>query len=171
VPHGCVGPKMIAFLETHRTALNYIVANDIEILWDQNYGPADSMEESAGGTRPTWLRCRVVFQLFDFITKAHFLRAWLKRHKQALLELDSGSATDTKVVVQRDNLFEDAYCKVGQGLSAADLRNNLVFKFDGEEGEDVGGLTREWFELISREIFNPDYAITTTSATSGLWGV
>ena len=164
VPHGCVGPKMIAFLETHRTALNYIVANDIEMLWDQNHGPADTMEGSAGGTRPTWLRCRVVFQLFDFITKAHFLRAWLKRHKQALLELDSGSATDTKVVVQRDNLFEDAYCKVGQGLSAADLRNNLVFKFDGEEGEDVGGLTREWFELISREIFNPDYALFSLGA-------
>jgi hypothetical protein len=101
---------------------------------------------------------------FDFLTKAQFLRAWLKRHKQALLQLSGEVAEDVKVVVQRENIFEDAFCKVGQGLSAADLRNNFAVKFDGEEGDDLGGLTREWFELLSREIFNPDYALFSLGA-------
>ena len=29
----------------------------------------------------------------------------------------------------------------------------------GEEGQDAGGLLREWYLIISREIFNPNYAL------------
>ena len=35
--------------------------------------------------------------------------------------------------------------------------------FLGEEGQDAGGLLREWYVIISREIFNPMYALFTTS--------
>lgn len=38
------------------------------------------------------------------------------------------------------------------------LRNNL-----DEEGQDAGGLLREWYVIISREIFNPMYALFTVS--------
>ncbi|RXG54495.1 E3 ubiquitin-protein ligase HUWE1 [Armadillidium vulgare] len=31
--------------------------------------------------------------------------------------------------------------------------------FSGEEGQDAGGLLREWYVIISREIFNPMYAL------------
>ena len=31
--------------------------------------------------------------------------------------------------------------------------------FVGEEGQDAGGLLREWFLILSREIFNPNYAL------------
>lgn len=33
----------------------------------------------------------------------------------------------------------------------------------GEEGQDAGGLLREWYVIISREIFNPMYALFTVS--------
>lgn len=33
----------------------------------------------------------------------------------------------------------------------------------GEEGQDAGGLLREWYIIISREIFNPMYALFCTS--------
>ena len=29
----------------------------------------------------------------------------------------------------------------------------------GEEGQDAGGLLREWYLIMSREIFNPNYAL------------
>ena len=29
--------------------------------------------------------------------------------------------------------------------------------FRGEEGVDAGGLTREWYECMAKEIFNPGY--------------
>lgn len=35
--------------------------------------------------------------------------------------------------------------------------------FAGEEGQDAGGLLREWYIIISREIFNPMYALFCTS--------
>ena len=34
----------------------------------------------------------------------------------------------------------------------------------GEEGQDAGGLLREWYVIISREIFNPNYALFKSSA-------
>ena len=34
-----------------------------------------------------------------------------------------------------------------------------VHVFIGEEGQDAGGLLREWYLIMSREIFNPNYAL------------
>jgi len=46
------------------------------------------------------------------------------------------------------------------GLSQKDLRKVWRLEFIGEEGIDAGGLTREWYELVTEELFNPE---------SGLW--
>lgn len=35
----------------------------------------------------------------------------------------------------------------------------LSIRFHGEEGVDAGGVTREWFQVMSRQMFNPDYAL------------
>uniref|UniRef100_UPI0039804973 hypothetical protein n=1 Tax=Salmonella sp. s51228 TaxID=3159652 RepID=UPI0039804973 len=35
--------------------------------------------------------------------------------------------------------------------------------FKDEDGQDAGGLLREWYLIISREIFNPNYALFTTT--------
>lgn len=35
--------------------------------------------------------------------------------------------------------------------------------FDGEEGQDAGGLLREWYIIVAREIFNPNYALFHTT--------
>lgn len=39
---------------------------------------------------------------------------------------------------------------------------NLFICLD-EEGQDAGGLLREWYVIISRDIFNPMYALFTVS--------
>ncbi len=33
----------------------------------------------------------------------------------------------------------------------------LSVKFHEEEGVDAGGVTREWYSILAREIFNPNY--------------
>ena len=38
-----------------------------------------------------------------------------------------------------------------------------IWLFIGEEGQDAGGLLREWYLIMSREIFNPMYALFMTS--------
>ena len=40
---------------------------------------------------------------------------------------------------------------------------NVGMMILGEEGQDAGGLLREWYVIISREIFNPMYALFCTS--------
>jgi len=35
----------------------------------------------------------------------------------------------------------------------------LSIRFHGEEGVDAGGVTREWFQVMSRQMFNADYAL------------
>lgn len=40
-----------------------------------------------------------------------------------------------------------------------ELRKRLYIKFNGEDGLDYGGLSREWFFLLSHEMFNPLYCL------------
>ena len=42
-------------------------------------------------------------------------------------------------------------------------KNRFYIVFEGEEGQDAGGLLREWYVIISREIFNPMYALFKVS--------
>ena len=38
-----------------------------------------------------------------------------------------------------------------------DLKKQLYVEFEGEQGIDEGGVSKEFFQLIVEEIFNPDY--------------
>ena len=40
------------------------------------------------------------------------------------------------------------------------------FEFIGEMGIDAGGLAREWFELVCKEIFDPDMGLWMSSTTN-----
>uniref|UniRef100_A0A8D0G4C5 HECT-type E3 ubiquitin transferase n=1 Tax=Sphenodon punctatus TaxID=8508 RepID=A0A8D0G4C5_SPHPU len=42
-----------------------------------------------------------------------------------------------------------------------DLKKKLKVTFVGEAGLDMGGLTKEWFLLLIRQIFHPDYGMFT----------
>lgn len=63
-----------------------------------------------------------------------------------------------KLGVRRDHILEDAFTKVMSVNSKKDLqRSRLYVSFAGEEGLDYGGPSREFFFLLSRELFNPYY--------------
>ena len=61
--------------------------------------------------------------------------------------------------IRRDRVFLDSYrsmhYKGGDEIKYAKLN----IRFLGEEGVDAGGVTREWFQVLSRQMFNPDYAL------------
>ena len=44
-------------------------------------------------------------------------------------------------------------------------KTKLWIEFDGEVGLDYGGVAREWFYLLSKEMFNPYYGLFEYSAT------
>ena len=67
--------------------------------------------------------------------------------------------------VRRDYLLGDSVSSV-MSLSQKDLRKVWRLEFIGEDGIDAGGLTREWYQLITEELFNPDIGLWTFSATN-----
>lgn len=64
-----------------------------------------------------------------------------------------------KLVVRRTQLLQDSVDAV-MSLGREDMRKRWRFEFLGEQGIDAGGLAREWFQLVTEEIFDPD---------NGLW--
>lgn len=67
--------------------------------------------------------------------------------------------------VRRDQVFLDSF-KSLYYKSASEIKDaRMNIKFQGEEGVDVGGVTREWYQVLSRQIFNPDYALFTPVAS------
>ncbi|CEJ01228.1 Putative E3 ubiquitin-protein ligase [Rhizopus microsporus] len=67
------------------------------------------------------------------------------------------------IKIRRDHIFEDAYAEIMR-QAPADLKKRLMIKFDGEDGLDYGGLSREFFFLLSHEMFNPFYCLFEYSA-------
>ncbi|KAJ1553967.1 hypothetical protein HK405_006391, partial [Cladochytrium tenue] len=66
--------------------------------------------------------------------------------------------------VRRAFVFEDSYHQL-HGKSGDEIKNSrLNVRFHDEEGVDVGGVTREWFSVLARQMFNPDYALFKPSA-------
>lgn len=68
--------------------------------------------------------------------------------------------------VRRSQIFEDSFHQL-QSQSVEDLKSRLSIKFYKEEGVDAGGVAREWFLVLSRAIFNPDYALFRAAADNG----
>lgn len=63
--------------------------------------------------------------------------------------------------IRRDHLVEDAIRKIPR-LKSDDLMKRLVVTFKGEQGIDQGGVSREFFYLLTSQVFSPDYGMFTT---------
>ncbi|CAG2175804.1 unnamed protein product, partial [Oppiella nova] len=131
--------KFLTFAETHRIVLNQILRQSSTPLAD---GPFSVLVDHT--------------RVLDFDVKRRYFRQELER-------LDDGARReDLAVHVRREHVFEDSYRELHRRASE-EWKNRFYIVFEGEEGQDAGGLLREWYTIISREIFNPMYALFTTS--------
>ncbi|XP_055324377.1 E3 ubiquitin-protein ligase Nedd-4 isoform X2 [Sitodiplosis mosellana] len=69
-----------------------------------------------------------------------------------------------EVKVRRASIFEDSYRIINTVNKTDILKTKLWIEFEGEAGLDYGGLAREWFFLLSKEMFNPYYGLFEYSA-------
>ncbi|XP_021441922.2 E3 ubiquitin-protein ligase NEDD4-like isoform X1 [Oncorhynchus mykiss] len=67
--------------------------------------------------------------------------------------------------LRRNAVLEDSYRRILSIKRADFLKARLWVEFEGEKGLDYGGVAREWFFLISKEMFNPYYGLFEYSAT------
>ena len=61
--------------------------------------------------------------------------------------------------IRRECLVDDSLKAVSEviGGGGEEIKKGLKINFKGEEGVDAGGLRKEWFLLLVREVFNPDH--------------
>uniref|UniRef100_A0A8D0AG96 HECT-type E3 ubiquitin transferase n=1 Tax=Sander lucioperca TaxID=283035 RepID=A0A8D0AG96_SANLU len=67
--------------------------------------------------------------------------------------------------LRRNAVLEDSYRRILSVKRADLLKARLWVEFEGEKGLDYGGVAREWFFLMSKEMFNPYYGLFEYSAT------
>ena len=112
--------KFLAFAETHRTVLNQILRQSTTHLAD---GPFSVLVDHT--------------RVLDFDIKRRYFRTELER-------LDEGiRREDLAVHVRRDAVFEESFRELHR-RSAEEWKNRFYIVFEGEEGQDAGGLLREW---------------------------
>ncbi|CAI9088204.1 OLC1v1022471C1 [Oldenlandia corymbosa var. corymbosa] len=94
-------------------------------------------------------------RLIDFDNKRAYFRSRIRQqHEQHL----SGPL---RISVRRAYVLEDSYNQLRM-RPTQDLKGRLNVHFQGEEGIDAGGLTREWYQLLSRVIFDKGALLFTT---------
>ncbi|XP_007479756.2 E3 ubiquitin-protein ligase NEDD4 isoform X2 [Monodelphis domestica] len=93
----------------------------------------------------------------DYKRKYEFFRKKMKKQN------DIPNRFEMKL--QRNTVLEDSYRRITTVKKSDFLKARLWIEFDGEKGLDYGGVAREWFFLISKEMFNPYYGLFEYSAT------
>ncbi|PKA67035.1 E3 ubiquitin-protein ligase UPL1 [Apostasia shenzhenica] len=94
-------------------------------------------------------------RLIDFDNKRAYFRARIRQQH------DQHPSAPLRISVRRAYVLEDSYNQL-RLRSAQDLQGRLTVQFQGEEGIDAGGLTREWYQLLSRVIFDKGALLFTT---------
>ncbi|EPQ58094.1 HECT-domain-containing protein [Gloeophyllum trabeum ATCC 11539] len=92
--------------------------------------------------------------------KRDFRRKLIYFRSQPSMRAQPGNC---QIKVRRNHIFEDSYAEIMR-QTPNDLKKRLMIKFDGEDGLDYGGLSREFFFLLSHEMFNPFYCLFEYSA-------
>ncbi|CAF0785839.1 unnamed protein product [Brachionus calyciflorus] len=131
--------KFLEFALTHRTVLNHILRQTSNNLSEEPYSVLVDFT-------------RMHTHILDFDVKRRFFRQELDKLK------DSIRGVDLAIHVRRNHVFDDSFRELNR-RSPDDWKHRFYIVFEGEEGQDAGGLLREWYMIISKEIFNPDYAL------------
>jgi hypothetical protein len=70
-----------------------------------------------------------------------------------------------KIAIRRKYLLHDSVDAV-MSLSREDMRKRWRIEFLGEPGIDAGGVSREWFELVTEQIFDPAFGLFLSSVNN-----
>ncbi|XP_053660446.1 E3 ubiquitin-protein ligase Nedd-4-like [Anopheles marshallii] len=92
----------------------------------------------------------------DYKQKYEYFKSQLQKPSNVPNKID--------IKVRRASILEDSYRVINSVTRLDLLKTKLWVEFEGETGLDYGGLAREWFYLLSKEMFNPYYGLFEYSA-------
>lgn len=126
-----------AFTEDHRKILNDLVRNNPKLL----NGTFDVLAKNS--------------KVLEFDNKRNYFSRRL-HDRRSEERIPHGTI---QLNIRRDQIFMDSFKNL-YFKSANEIKyGKLNIRFHGEEGVDAGGVTREWFAALSRQMFNPGYAL------------
>ncbi|XP_058461003.1 probable E3 ubiquitin-protein ligase HERC4 isoform X2 [Malaya genurostris] len=87
----------------------------------------------------------------------------------AMLRSDMAVSQFIVLNVTRDNIVQDTLRELAQ-YTANDLKKPLKVRFHGEEAEDAGGVRKEFFMLLLKDVIDPKYGMFKTYEDSrAIW--
>uniref|UniRef100_A0A6P7FZ82 E3 ubiquitin-protein ligase n=1 Tax=Diabrotica virgifera virgifera TaxID=50390 RepID=A0A6P7FZ82_DIAVI len=92
----------------------------------------------------------------DYKRKYEYMKTQLKKPNNVPNKFE--------IKIRRRSILEDSYRVITSVSRIELLKTKLWVEFEGEVGLDYGGLAREWFYLLSKEMFNPYYGLFEYSA-------
>lgn len=134
---------LVSFVATNKILLNALIRSNPSLLEKGLRAMA-----IVPGCRP----------FLDFDVKRQWFRTCLRRLRQHASRRHGG----LRLHIRRKHVFEDAYHQLTV-RNAEEMRGRLSITFRDEEGVDAGGLSREFFAILAKEMFNPNYALFTST--------
>lgn len=152
-PQPITSPRFIEFVSQHNNVLKSLVARNPKVIFDHFH---------------FLLECPELMSQFLHIIKSQPFSARQEWFYENLHPEDYDNdmfhspTSQESLVIDRNRLF-DSSCEELNKASPSKLKKNISIKFEGEEGMGLG-VVREWFDILSKEILNPDYGLFTQSA-------
>lgn len=131
-----VDDLFVAFTDNHRKVLNLMVRNNPSLM----SGSFSLLVQNP--------------RVLDFDNKRNYFNQQL--HRRPHPRDHHGSL---QLNVRRARVFEDSFHAFQHKTGDQIKYGKLSVRFYGEEGVDAGGLTREWFQILARQMFDPNYAL------------
>uniref|UniRef100_A0A8B9HWF7 E3 ubiquitin-protein ligase HACE1 n=1 Tax=Astyanax mexicanus TaxID=7994 RepID=A0A8B9HWF7_ASTMX len=154
MPQGMTSPRFIEFVCKHDEVLKCFVTRNPKIIFNHFH---------------FLLECPELMSRFMHIIKGQPFKdrcEWFYEHLLAG-QPDSDMVhrpvnENDILLIHRDSIFRSS-CEVVSKSTNEKLKQGIAVRFHGEEGMGQG-VVREWFDILSNEIINPDYALFTQSA-------
>lgn len=138
-PENRIAGLFFTFTEEHRRILNELVRHSPKLM---------------SGTFSLLVKNPKVL---EFDNKRNYFNRSV--HNKASNQQSRSTYGPLQLQVRREHVFHDSfkalYFKSGNEMKFGKLN----IRFHGEEGVDAGGVTREWFQVLARQMFDPNYAL------------
>lgn len=144
-PRESMEDLFVAFTDAHRKVLNLMVRNNPSLM-------SGSFSLLVHNPR-----------VLDFDNKRNYFNQQLHRRPHAREHHGT-----LQLNVRRQRVFEDSYQYLQRKTGDQIKYGKLSVRFYDEEGVDAGGVTREWFQILARQMFDPNYALFQPCAADRL---
>ncbi|KAF9475538.1 hypothetical protein BDN70DRAFT_996350 [Pholiota conissans] len=144
-PRESMEELFISFTDAHRKILNLMVRNNPSLM-------SGSFSLLVNNSR-----------VLDFDNKRNYFNQQL--HRKPHIREHYGTL---QLNVRRARVFEDSFSYLQRKTGEQIKHGKLSIRFYDEEGVDAGGLTREWFQILARQMFNPNNALFQPCAADKL---